>query len=128
MTPNTTPEFDIDPSARADRAALERARTVATLTDDAFRVPGTSVRFGLDPILGIAPVSGDLVAAAVSLYVVFKGVQIGVPTRSVLAMLGRVAVDLAVGSIPVLGTLLDAAWKANERNVQVIEAHVAESG
>ncbi|WP_123538530.1 DUF4112 domain-containing protein [Halosimplex salinum] len=107
-----------------DRAALERAQSVAHLLDEAVRIPGTPVRIGADPILGIAPVSGDLVAALASLYIVFKAVEVGVPTRSVVAMLGRITVEFVVGSVPVLGTILDAGWKVNKRNVDVMEAHV----
>ncbi|WP_436928031.1 DUF4112 domain-containing protein [Halosimplex amylolyticum] len=107
-----------------DRAALARARSVAYLLDESIRVPWTPVRIGLDPILGIAPISGDLVAALASLYIVFKAVEVGVPARHVAAMLWRVLVEFAVGSIPFVGTLFDAGWKINKRNVDVMEAHV----
>lgn len=108
----------------ADEATLERARSVATLLDESVRIPVVGYRVGLDPLLGIAPVSGDAAAAAVSLYIVYAGVQVGVPKRKVLWMLGRIGVDLTVGSIPVVGTLVDAVWKNNKRNVAVIESHV----
>ena len=110
-----------------EQAALSRARSVAHLLDEAVTVPGTGLRVGIDPILGVAPVSGDLVAAIASLYIVFKAVEVGVPARSIAAMLGRVAVEFALGSVPVLGTLLDAGWKVNKRNVAVMEAHVDET-
>ncbi|WP_135366530.1 DUF4112 domain-containing protein [Halosimplex halophilum] len=108
----------------ADEATIERARAVATLLDESVRIPVVGYRVGLDPILGIVPFSGDLVAAVASLYVVYAAVAVGVPKRTVAVMLGRIGVDLAVGSIPVLGTLVDAAWKSNVRNVEAIEAHV----
>ena len=107
-----------------EEATLARARSIAHLLDEAVTVPGTGFRVGIDPILGVAPVSGDLVAAVASLYIVFKAVEVGVPARSIAAMLGRVAVEFALGSVPVLGTLLDAGWKVNKRNVAVMEAHV----
>jgi len=107
-----------------EQTALARARNIAHLLDEAVTVPGTGFRVGIDPILGIVPVSGDLVAAVASLYIVFKAVEVGVPARSVAAMLGRIVVELAFGSVPVLGTLLDAGWKVNKRNVEVMEAHV----
>lgn len=110
--------------ATDDEAVLERARTVAHLLDEAVEVPGTGFRVGIDPILGIAPVSGDAVAAVASLYVVFAGVRVGVPPKRIAGMLGRIAVEFALGSVPVLGTLLDAVWKVNVRNVEVIEDHV----
>jgi hypothetical protein len=108
----------------ADEATLERARTMATLLDESVRIPKVGYRVGLDPVLGLVPVSGDLVAAIASLYVVYAAIDVGVPTRKILLMLGRVGVDLAVGSLPVVGTLVDAAWKNNQRNVRTIEAHL----
>ncbi|ELZ19926.1 hypothetical protein C475_21549 [Halosimplex carlsbadense 2-9-1] len=107
-----------------EAAPLERARSVATLLDESVRVPVVGYRVGLDPLLGIAPISGDVIAAVVSLYIVYAGVRIGVPKRKLVWMLGRVGVDLAVGSIPIVGTLVDAVWKNNKRNVAVIESHV----
>lgn len=111
-------------AAPGDEAIIERARLVATALDDAVEIPGTGFRIGLDPILGIAPVSGDLVAALCSLYVVVAGVRVGVPPKKVAGMLGRLGVELVVGSVPVLGTVVDAFWKVNKRNVAVIEDHV----
>jgi hypothetical protein len=107
-----------------DEATLERARSMATLLDESIRIPVIGYRIGLDPLLGIAPVSGDVAAAVVSLYIVYAGAQAGVPKRKLVWMLGRIGVDLAVGSIPVVGTLVDAVWKNNKRNVAVIESHV----
>ncbi|MFC7143116.1 DUF4112 domain-containing protein [Halosimplex aquaticum] len=110
-----------------EQAALSRARRVAHLLDEAVRVPVIGYRIGIDPILGIAPISGDLVAALASLYIVFKAVEVGVPGRHVAAMLGRVGVEFVLGSVPVLGTILDAGWKVNKRNVDIIEAHIEEA-
>ena len=92
--------------------------------DDAFRVPGTEFRIGLDPILGILPVVGDGVATLFSLYVVAEAAVAGVPQRTLLRMLAVVAVDTVVGSVPVLGPVFDAAWKANRWNVRTLERHV----
>jgi len=107
--------------------ALARARATARLLDDSVRVPGTPYRVGIDPILGVVPVSGDFVAALASLYIVFKAVEVGVPGRHVLVMLARILLEFVVGSIPVVGTLVDAAWKINLRNVAVMEAHVEQT-
>lgn len=108
----------------SDRDALARARAVSHLLDDAVRVPGTQIRFGLDPVLGILPVSGDAVAAVASLYVVLKGIEIGLPAGEVLKMVGLVASEFVIGSIPVLGTLIDAGWKVNSRNVDRMESYL----
>lgn len=110
-------------SAR-NRAALERARTVSYVMDDALRIPGTGFRIGLDPVLGIVPVSGDAIAALGSLYIVLQGFRIGVPGRTLATMLLLVAVEFLVGSIPVLGTILDAVIKVNKRNTKTLESYL----
>lgn len=114
-------------SAGDEEAALRRVRFLARLLDDAVAVPGTSYRVGLDPILGILPGAGDSVTAALSLYPVVEAVRLGASKEIVAKMLALVAVDLTVGSIPVLGTVFDAFWKANEWNVRTIERLVEES-
>lgn len=106
---------------RADEATLRRVRTVAGLMDEAVRVPGTSFRVGLDPILGVVPGAGDAVAAGVSLYIVAEAANLGVPLTTIVRMLANVAVDSVGGSVPVVGVLFDAYWKANKWNVATIE-------
>lgn len=102
-------------------AALKRVRFLARLMDEAVEVPGTNFKVGLDPILGILPGAGDAVSALISLYPVVEAYRMGAETSTLLKMLTFVGVDLTVGSIPVLGTLFDAVWKANEWNVGIIE-------
>lgn len=107
-------------------AALDRAKTVAHLLDESIKVPGVGYRIGLDPLLGVLPVAGDAVAALASLYVVFVGARLGVSPRALATMLALIGLDYVAGSVPVVGTLVDAVLKVNERNVAVLEAHVAE--
>lgn len=128
MTP-TTPADGLSHASEpeADRRALERAETVAHLLDEAVRIPVLDYRIGLDPILGLLPVSGDAVAAVGSLYVVLQGLRVGVPPRQIAAMLLLIGVEFVVGSVPVLGSILDAVVKINRRNVRVIESHVEET-
>lgn len=125
---------DIESGAATDRAAtsapdpaLKRAKTVGHLLDDAVRVPGTDIRFGLDPVVGILPVGGDLVAAIASLYIVFEAFRAGAPRRLLGKMLAFVAVDFVVGSVPVLGVVFDTFWKANEWNVSMLESYLETS-
>lgn len=120
-TPDDRPATE---AARREAAALRRVGTVSHLLDEAVRVPGTNYRVGLDPILGILPVGGDAVAMILSLYPIAEAYRFGVPKRTLLWMLGRIGVDATVGSIPVLGTLFDAVWKANERNRRTLERHL----
>ena len=98
-----------------------RARAAARLMDDAIPIPGTGFRIGLDPFLSWLPIPADFVAAAISLYIVFEGIRAGVGPLGVALMLGIVAVDVAIGFIPIVGPVIDAVWKSNSWNVWIIE-------
>jgi vacuolar-type H+-ATPase subunit H len=107
-----------------EEAALRRVKKVATLLDDAVRVPGTNFRVGLDPILGIVPGGGDAVTAALALYPVAEAYRLDAPPKTIGKMLGLIAVDFVLGSVPVLGVLFDAFWKANTWNARALERHL----
>lgn len=100
---------------------LRRLRRLSELLDSAVRVPGTDRRVGLDALVGLVPGVGDALTALVSLLVVAEGYRLGASRLTLLRMLANVAVDYAVGSVPLAGDLFDAAWKANERNVRLLE-------
>jgi len=113
--------------APEDRRSLERLRTLSVALDEAVRIPGTRYRVGIDPILGVLPVAGDAVAALASVYIVLRGVRLGVPRSAAIGMLLKVAVEFVVGSVPLLGPVLDAVWKVNVSNVDAVEAHLVEA-
>lgn len=107
-----------------DLRALDRLRRLGQLLDNSIPVPGTRFRFGLDSIIGLVPGVGDLLGGALSLYIILQASRLGVP-RALLARMGyNVAVDVLVGSIPVLGDLFDAGFKANLRNLALVQQHV----
>lgn len=110
-----------------EEAALRRVRLLSDLLDEAVRIPGTGIRVGLDPILGIVPVGGDAVATVLSLYPLLEGYRLGVSRWTLARMALRVAVDSSVGSVPILGTVFDAWWKANAWNYRTLEKHVQQS-
>lgn len=112
----------------APETRLARVRTLARALDSAIVIPGTSMRFGLDPIIGLVPGLGDLAGAVLSGYIVIEGIRMGVSRAGVARMLANVGIDAIVGSVPVLGDLFDAGWKANNRNVALIERHMASPG
>lgn len=97
-------------------AHVARAQRLATLLDTAFRIPGTRIRFGLDPVLGLFPGVGDALAALVGGYIVWTAARAGAPRLVLGRMLMNVAVDAVVGAVPALGTLFDVAFKAHRRN------------
>ena len=107
-----------------DRRALERARSVGRLLDESIRIPVIGYRIGLDPILGILPVSGDAAAAVGSMYIVLQGFRIGVPRETLVKMAVLVGAEFLIGSVPVLGTLFDAVVKVNTYNVSLLESHL----
>ena len=117
------------PIDAADRARrLARIRRLAWLLDAAVRLPGTRFRFGLNSVIGLAPAAGDAAMTAVSLYIVYEAYQIGLPPAQLAKMLGNVAIEAVAGSVPVLGDLFDATFKANLRNIALIDAHAAATG
>jgi hypothetical protein len=107
-----------------DDDPLARARALTRLLDSAARVPGTSFRFGLDPILGLVPGLGDVAGAALSGYVVLLASRHGAPTTVIVRMLGNVVIDTVGGTVPVVGDLFDAGWKSNTRNLALLERHL----
>jgi hypothetical protein len=105
-----------------------RVRSIAHLLDDAIPIPGTGRSFGVDPIVSLLPVGGDALSAVASVYIIVEGFNVGVTRGTVFRMLFNVAVDASVGSLPVLGDLFDATWKANVRNIELLEQSDPEPG
>ena len=107
-----------------DPRSLERLRRLGNLLDNSLRVPGTNFRFGLDTIIGLVPGIGDLAGGALSLYIVVEAARLGVPRPLLVRMGYNVAVDALVGAVPLLGDLFDAGFKANLRNLALVQQHV----
>jgi hypothetical protein len=117
-------EAGTPPAADATSARLAHLQELSRLFDSSIRVPGTDYRIGLDPILGLLPVLGDVPGATVSAYIVAEAAAMGVPRETLARMGVNLVVDATVGSLPVVGDLFDAVWKANDRNVALLEARV----
>ncbi|MGH7675347.1 MAG: DUF4112 domain-containing protein [Gemmatimonadales bacterium] len=97
---------------------------VTRIFDEALRVPGTPLRLGLDALLGLVPGLGDAVSGGVAAYGLWVGARVGAPAPVLLRMLFNVAVDAGVGTIPLAGDLFDIGWKANRRNLDLLERWV----
>jgi uncharacterized protein DUF4112 len=106
-----------------DPRGLDALRRWARIFDSAFRIPGTQITFGIDPILGLVPGLGDLASPLFSLLFIWHGVRLGVPKVVLARMAFNVLIDAAVGAIPVLGDLFDFGWKANAWNLTLLERH-----
>lgn len=103
-----------------DRAAVKRMQLVAYILDEGIRVPGTSYRIGIDPLLGVLPGVGDVFSGGLSLYIVIEAARLGVSYTTLLKMVANISVDVFGGTLPLAGDLFDAVWKANTRNVGLV--------
>jgi len=116
------PELAAPPAGH--EARIRRIRTLARLLDNAFGVPGTNWRFGWDSLIGLIPGGGDLATALLASYIVAEAAQLGVPRRVLWRMLANIAIDLAGGAVPFAGDVFDFAFKANRKNLKLVEKHL----
>jgi hypothetical protein len=105
---------------------LQALRRVARMLDSAIPLPGTTFRFGLDPMLGLVPGLGDLVSPLFTIAILWQGNELRIPKVVQLRMVVNVAIDALVGMVPIVGDLFDFAWKANDKNIVLLEAHAFE--
>jgi hypothetical protein len=98
------------------------------LLDDCFRLPGTQIRFGVDGLIGLVPFAGDVIAGLLSSLIVIAAWTRGAPPVLLARMLVNLALDVLVGTVPILGDAFDIAWKANRRNYLLLSRHIAEPG
>lgn len=102
-------------------ARLHRLRRYARWLDASVRIPGTGVRLGFDSIIGLVPGLGDVVGAVLSLWVVVAAWRLGVRGAPLRRMLGNIALEGLVGVVPVAGDVFDVFFRANQRNVKLLE-------
>ena len=110
----------------AQERRLAALRQVAHLLDSAIVVPGTSYRIGLDPLIGLVPVLGDLLSPLFAIVMLWQAREFGLPRIVQLRMVMNVAIDAVLGVVPLAGDLFDAAWKANDMNLALLEKHARE--
>ncbi len=117
--------FDAFPIERARSARATNVETslerLSWLMDDLFRVPVLGWRFGLDALIGLIPGFGDTATSLVSFYILAAAVRYRVPKVTLLRMGLNIALDYAVGSVPLVGDLADAAWKSNHKNIDLLK-------
>lgn len=106
------------------RTRIAHLRQFSHILDTAVRVPGTGIRIGLDGLLGLIPGVGDVTTGLASVFVVLSAARMGVPAPILARMIVNVAIDSAIGVIPVLGDIFDVAWKSNTRNVALAEKYM----
>jgi hypothetical protein len=125
--------IDVDESGRVRsvdepgvRETRERLTQLAWLLDSSIPIPGTRLTIGIDAIIGLIPVLGDLAGVLLSSYILNEASRLGAPRVLLTRMAFNVAVEGIVGMVPLLGDIFDAAWKANVRNVQLLSGWLDE--
>ena len=106
----------------SQRQLRERLNRLAWLLDSSIPIPGTGLSIGLDALIGLFPVLGDLIGVALSSFIVAEASRLGAPRALLTRMAFNVAVEGVVGIVPLAGDLFDAGWKANQRNVRLLGA------
>jgi len=114
-----------DSSARRD-AARQRLTVLTRLMDGVFEIPLLKRKFGLDPLIGLVPVVGDLIPAAIGLYLVHEARELGASRRLQAKMIGNLLLDLLVGAVPVLGDFFDFMFRAHHRNLKLLQKELGE--
>src|SRR4051812_3786810 len=108
------------PASPLSDEALDR---LASFLDDGATVPGTSLRFGFDPLIGLIPGFGDALSALASFVFVFAGWQRGLPNVTLTRMVANIVIDSLCGTLPIFGDLFDAYWKSNRKNYHLLRRH-----
>ena len=116
-----------DDDAEGLDARVGNMRTLARVLDSAVRIPGTQIRVGADSIFGLVPVVGDIAGAALSGYIVLASARLGAPASTLARMVINIGIDTIVGSVPILGDMFDVGWRANMKNVDLLESHLGGS-
>ena len=125
MEPNVRVVYD---PRQGDRLppSLENFERIARLLDSKFEIPGTGIRFGLDPLLSLIPVLGDLITLLISSMLIYTMHNHGASRKVVIKMMLNAGVDTLVGAIPLVGTVFDVFYRSNQRNVRLLKEHYLE--
>jgi hypothetical protein len=102
----------------------KRIEAMELLLERSFVIPGTSIPFGLDALIGLVPVIGDIVTAAMGAWIVLEARNLGLPRWKLWRMAGNIAFDTAIGAVPVVGDAFDLAFRSNSRNLKIIRKHL----
>lgn len=112
------------PTGSAPVSVRKRIEAMEQLLERSFVIPGTNMPIGLDSIVGLIPVVGDLIAAAMGSYLIWEAKNLGLPKWKLARMAGNIALDTAVGAVPVLGDALDFVYRSNTRNLRIVKKHL----
>lgn len=124
-TPNPDAMFEALIPNRRDPAALrKRVETLELLLERSFVIPGINRPVGLDAIVGLVPVLGDVITATMGAYIIWEARNLGMPKWKIMRMVGNLGVDTALGAIPLVGDAFDFLFRSNTRNLKIIKKHL----
>ena len=123
LPPGTEPADTVHPrfGGAGGTFSDENLDVLSRVLDTWFQIPGTSIRFGVDGIIGFIPGVGDLLAGLASTIIVLAAFFRGVPLITIARMIANLAIEVGIGAVPVIGNLFDIAWRANRRNYHLLE-------
>ena len=115
---------DIPGMGNDPQAVRMRVEALEKLLERAFHIPRTKIPFGLDSIIGLVPVLGDLITAAMGAYIVWEARNLGMSKWQLIRMTANVGIDTAIGAIPIVGDAFDLVWRSNTKNLRIIKKHL----
>jgi Domain of unknown function (DUF4112) len=118
----------LEPYRPEIQQSLERLEALSKLMDSAFTIPGTNVRMGLDGIIGLLPVAGDLICGLISSYIIWEARQLGASRWVIGRMMTNTLIDTTIGAIPIAGDAFDVLFRSNMRNLALLKKHLARRG
>jgi hypothetical protein len=118
--------FKITPGGPEESVA--RLEALGRLMDGAFVLPGTNIRLGLDAIIGLVPVAGDVISGLVSSYLIWEARQLGASRWLIARMMGNTLLDTTIGAIPLVGDAFDLLFRANMKNMALLRRHMEKRG
>jgi hypothetical protein len=113
------PELGRDP-----HSVRQRVEAIEKLLERSFHIPGTKIPVGLDSIIGLVPVLGDLVTTVMGAYMVWEARNLGMSKLQLMRMTANVGIDTALGAIPLVGDAFDFVWRSNSKNLRIIKRHL----
>jgi hypothetical protein len=118
--------YRIDPGGTQESVA--RLEALAKLMDGSLVIPGTNFRLGLDAIIGLVPVAGDVISGVISSYLIWEARRLGAPKWLIARMMANTLLDTVVGAVPVLGDAFDVMFRANMKNIALVRRYVEKHG
>jgi Domain of unknown function (DUF4112) len=111
------------PQSTAD-LTVKKLRSLSKVLDNLITIPGTKISIGVDPILGLLPIAGDYIGLILSAYIILQAGLLGLPKQTLIRMIINIIIDTLVGTIPLLGDFFDFTFKANIKNLELLEGHL----